>query len=159
MKPSYYFKFLHKFLTHKYYVFKYGLRLKVPIWQLITHDMSKLSWTELNGYVKFIFIDKDRDKFMLTWNHHLKHNKHHPEYWIIPNKKDSHKIEVLDMPEKYVREMIADWHGAGMAYVGHDDVSEWFIANQKRFNFSKNTTEILKRVLIEDDLENLSKLL
>lgn len=121
--------------------------------------MSKLSWLELNGYVRYIFVDKDKDKFQLVWNHHLKNNKHHPEYWIIPNKKDGHKMEVLDMPEKYVREMVADWHGAGMAYVGHDDVTEWFEGNHKRFNFSDKTKEILKVVLLEDDLEDLIKLL
>ena len=45
-------------LKHKYWVFRYGLKIGCPIWRLLTHDNSKLGWTEYQHYQRQFFGDK-----------------------------------------------------------------------------------------------------
>ena len=146
------FKFINKQLLHKYYIFKYGIKFGISFKQMLVHDLSKFSYTEIKGYV---YNNGNEDLYIAAWNHHLKNNKHHSEYWVIPDKKNPKKILTLDMPEKYIREMIVDWHSAGMAYVGKDDVEDWLADNHDRFNLSDNTKIILIKILKEIGKDNL----
>jgi hypothetical protein len=38
-------------------------------------------------------------------------------------------LKALPMPEKFVREMVADWMGAGRAITGRWDVNDWYRPN------------------------------
>lgn len=147
-------KYLKKQIIHKYYIFEYGIKFGISFKQMLLHDLSKFSYTEIKGY---LYNKGNDDLYYAAWNNHLKRNKHHSEYWIIPNKKNPKEIMVLDMPEKYVREMIVDWHSAGMAYAGKDDVDEWLVDNHNKFNMSDNTKKILVKVLIEIEKPNLAQ--
>lgn len=122
-------------LKHKWYVLKAGLKLGVPLWQLLRHDTSKLGRTEYTHYQRWFFEDKnDPIRFAQAWLHHQNSNPHHWEYWI---SRTPHKIGAggdyiptpLPIPERYVREMVADWVGAGLAYTGKMDVQEWLNKN------------------------------
>jgi hypothetical protein len=44
---------------------------------------------------------------------HLHRQPHHWQHWILVNDTDG--TQVLRMPEKYVREMVADWRGVSVA--------------------------------------------
>jgi hypothetical protein len=103
-------------------VFLAGLCTGAPIWNLIIHDWSKFTRNEYPHYQKQFFGDKsDPEGFIKAWIHHQNHNPHHWEYWIprtghgrcTPPYKDN---EPVKMPDCYVKEMIADWLGAGRAY-------------------------------------------
>ena len=100
-------------LRHKWFVLKAGLHLKVPIMQLLLHDMSKFSWHEWSAYAKANIDDDGYTKHVLktpeylaAWNHHQKHNPHHWQYWVLFN---GHNTNFLEIPERYLREMVADW--------------------------------------------------
>jgi len=133
-------KYLNLTLKHKYYVFNAGLRLKVPIWQLIIHDWVKFLPCEAPYYGRQFFGDKsDPLGFTYAWLHHQR-QKHHWEAWIPitgHNRGGYKDLEPLPMPEKYVREMIADWLGASKAYSGKYPKSkeEWNWFNE---NYDKN---------------------
>lgn len=107
-------------LKHKWFVFKAGLKLKVPIWRLLKHDLSKLSKKEYRAYQNQFFGKKNELEFSKAWLHHQNHNEHHWEYWIMRTVhfKQESTTCVLEMPEVCVREMIADWIGASRAYEG-----------------------------------------
>lgn len=142
-------------LKHKYYVYLAGRKLRVPIWQLIIHDLSKFSRAELPAYGRQFFGTKDRPhEFGRAWEHHWQNNPHHWEWWANgkfewnPATKNT-VLTPIEMPEKYVREMIADWMGASRAYAGkfpseNLDEWEWF---QKNFNKIKLHPATRKRVL------------
>lgn len=103
-------------LKHKWFVFVAGRRLCVPIWRLLKHDLSKLSFKEYIHYQRYFFSkDKEvyKDSFQKAWLHHINHNEHHWEYWFMRNKTETVPIE---MPDVCIREMIADWIGASRAY-------------------------------------------
>lgn len=93
------------------------------------------------------------EAFEKAWNHHQKLNKHHWQYWILfsdradPTAK--YRYSLLPMPDKYVREMVADWMGAGRAITGSWEFAHWYVRN--RHNMLLHTrTRVYVEQLIEE---------
>lgn len=122
------FKYLAITLRHKWFVLIAGLRTKTPIWQLLIHDWSKFTPSELPHYARrFYGSNNDHDGWLRSWIHHQNHNPHHWEYWFTRSGGQGFKEnEPASMPEKYVREMVADWLAASRSYEG-----EWPKSLQK----------------------------
>lgn len=121
-----YFKYLTR---HKYFVFKAGLSLGVPIHRLVIHDWSKFTPFEWIAYVHNFYDKQPRSKvvkeeFNRAFLHHIHHNKHHWQYWVLRLEYGEPKI--LRIPPMYAREMVADWMGAGRAITGKWDIEEWY---------------------------------
>ena len=114
---------LRKICIHKYWVARYCFKCGL-YWQGITHDLSKLSWTEFWESVRYYQGDSSpineakKDKgYSLAWQHHKGHNPHHYEHWT--DNYDS-ETTCIAMPYKYAVELICDWIGAGRAYQSKD---------------------------------------
>lgn len=145
-------KYLILTLKHKYFVFLACRRMKVSLWQALIHDWTKFLPAELPHYDRHFFGDRgDPAGFEAAWLHHQNHNPHHWEYWI--SRAEHFKSETgdgcIEMPEKYVREMIADWMGAGRAYTGSWDITEWLNKNLSRIRVHPNTRRLLNDLLLE----------
>jgi len=117
-------KYLILTIKHKWFVLLAGMKLGVPIWRLLLHDMSKFYPSELPHYGRQFFGKADNPKgFIHCWLKHQNRNKHHWEFWIprtghnrcTPPYKDN---EPIPMPNVYIKEMVADWMGASRAYEG-----------------------------------------
>jgi len=149
-------------LKHKWYVFRMGLKFRVWWHQLIIHDWTKLLPVEWFGYARFFFGQQNnrgrsissvmkevdprvKEAFQRAWNHHQKHNPHHWQYWVV--LKDGGHLEALEMPERFVREMLADWAGASLAIKGVDDTPNWYQANRGGMVMHKNTTKLVEELL------------
>lgn len=134
---------------HKYYVWVAGRKLGVPIWQLITHDLSKFSPEEFPYYRK-AFFEGDRKALAPGWLHHMNSNRHHYNYWLLRggrHKIDESGITAIDMPRKYVLEMVADWMGAQMTYQHNWDSREWIKKHLPEMQLSDNTMIVLFNIL------------
>ena len=125
-----YFKHFYTITKHKWYVgiecWRRGL-----YWQGIIHDLSKYSFTEFFVSAKYFEGDNYtvRDKsgydinyqkrkrvekeYSIAWLNHKAKNKHHWIYWT--DMEDGEWIAV-SMPDKYIKEMVCDFIGAGKAY-------------------------------------------
>ena len=136
-----YIVYMKYIIRHKWFVLKAGMKYFPSLhllYRLLVHDLSKLSPCEYIAYAK-CFYKPDGSKqynedtnFCLAWNHHQKRNLHHWQYWVL--KYDRGENEFLPMPDIYIKEMVADWVGAGMAVTGKwDNVFEWY----KKANISK----------------------
>lgn len=114
--------YLRYVIRHKFFVFIAGLHYKAPFWRLIIHDWSKFLPSEWTPYAKTFYGSdgssryKEHPSFGRAWNHHQKRNKHHWQYWVT--LRDDGGVRAVKMPEKCVREMVADWAGAGRAIHG-----------------------------------------
>lgn len=124
---------------HKVYVFRAGIRLGVPLRQLIVHDWSKFLPSEFIPYTRHFFVtptkgtlEEFRQAFILHWSR----NPHHWEYW-----------GGREMPRRYVLEMLADWEGSGWAKNGRNDTSSWYKSNRLRILIHPAT-----RTLVESEL-------
>lgn len=121
-------------IKHKAFVFRAGLRTGAPIWRLIIHDWTKFTLSEAPHYGRQFCGDQgDPLGFSYAWLHHQRNNPHHWEYWIpvTGHNRGGYKDgQPLPMPKWAVREMVADWMGAGRAYEGRwpekfDDWTWW----------------------------------
>jgi hypothetical protein len=144
---SAHFKYLQYVLRHKWFVFQAGRLLHVNWFQLLIHDWSKFTIGEWFPYVYFFYRRPNQPMgagktgymhkpgqdiaFDVAWNHHQKVNKHHWQFWVLIRDNDDPKFLALPMPTKYVREMVADWMGAGMAQ-NNPDVGAWYQNNREK---------------------------
>ena len=125
-------RYLKYVLRHKYFVFIGGVKLNVSLWQLLIHDWTKFLPIEWRGYVERMELSKnstwqsadDTDLYRIAWRHHWSSNPHHWQHWVFDGV-------AREMPEKYVREMVADWYGAGHAQ-GKPNIKQWWETTQDR---------------------------
>ncbi len=147
MLPS--LRFLHATIVHKWHVYCAGRRLGIGRWQLLIHDLSKFRPAEFVPYGKFFYAlpgaswlkavpdPSAKSRMLQGWLTHIQRNPHHWQHWCLINgasvvashgtKVKTNPVEALPMPRKYVREMLADWMGAGRAYQGvyPTSIAEW----------------------------------
>ena len=103
----------HKLLVMRH-CFKIGLYR-----QGIMHDLSKYMPSEL--LMGFMYYDdgksspnngERRDKgYSNAWMHHKGRNRHHFEYWTdysLHPSEAKHHLQAVEMPRKYVAEMLLD---------------------------------------------------
>ena len=134
-----YWKYLKQLLRHKWFVFL-ETRRRGMMWLGIVHDLSKFRLDEFIPYARFFYgnypeptyssagqaLTYDaKQEFYQAWNRHQKRNKHHWQYWMLTNDSEEPQTICLPMPIKYMREMLADWYGAGRAY-GNPDTPAWY---------------------------------
>jgi hypothetical protein len=127
-----YLRYFWSVLRHKWFVFVAGRRLGVSLWQLVIHDLSKFSPAEFGPYARRFGAGRggavdhsaDTEEWRAAWAHHWQNNPHHYEYWC-----GGDGALLMPMPEHFVREMVADWCGAGRAYTGRWEVHEWYAKN------------------------------
>lgn len=142
-------------LKHKWFVLLAGLELGgIPLWRLLIHDLSKFMPSEFLPYQRQFVGDKsDPEGFAVAWLHHQNSNPHHWEYWITRSdhsKGGSGAVDnCLPMPETYVREMVADWIGAGRTYTGASDISVFLHKNFHKMEMHPLTVQRLMSVLDE----------
>lgn len=146
-------RYLKKLLRHKWSVFQAGIRLGVPIWQLIIHDWHKFRPDEWLPYARTFegktTIDRQPNpEFAIAWLLHQNRAPHHPEYWV----SRSGRIKgPLPMPERYIREMVADWLGASKVYDGKWPRSleswDWFQKNFEKMALHEHSKERARELL------------
>jgi len=122
-------RYLRFVLRHRWFVFVASCRLGVP-WRGLTHDLSKFRPSEWRAYADYFYGRPDQRAFDLAWLLHQHRNAHHWQYWLL--RLDDGNEQVVAMPERYRREMVADWVGAGRAISGTKDWRPWYEANRDR---------------------------
>lgn len=144
-------KYLESLEAHILYVQQAGRRLGVAEHQLEVHDLSKYSMDEFPFYAMHFHGPGDPDGFARAWLHHMNYNPHHWQHWIFPDgfTPKGSKVEngVVEMPQRYALEMVADWYGASMAYTKSWDMSEWLTKNMPRIKVHSQTAAYLRQVL------------
>lgn len=147
--------YLKYLLRHKWFVLLSTWKTGSTLWAGLRHDLSKFRPSEwipsartfytLNGDKRYVStLEYDR-----AWLLHQRRNPHHWEFWILV---DNAACAALEMPQHYVREMVADWMGAGRAITGRWEVGEWYEKNKRTMLLHANT-----RKLVEDILEELGR--
>lgn len=131
-------------VEHICLVHRYGKEYGISQAQLNLHDQSKWTKHEYPFYADRFWGTKEHNrKFISAMNHHYKHNMHHPEYWL---KQGGEKVE---MPRKFVMEMIADWKAASYQYTGSDNIQDWLNTKLKIDRFHPATLDLLRKELAD----------
>lgn len=142
--------------------FKCGL-----YWQGLTHDLSKYSHTEFWNGVKYFtgtaspHVGERKVKgYSDAWLHHHNRNKHHAEYWVdIVDGKST----PINMPFKYLAEMICDRVAASMIYLGdkYTDAAplDYYLAHMDENQFDEATRATLETALVRIKMDGLETVL
>lgn len=95
--------------------------------------------------------------FDKAWLLHQRRNKHHWQYWLlIEDSGDTRNIggmgyfkqvKMIPIPEGYLREMAADWAGAGRAITGKWEVKIWYLKNQEKIVLDHITRKRLHQLI------------
>lgn len=108
---------------HKLMVMKYCFRIGLYK-QGLLHDLSKYSPSEFLVGAKYFQGDRSPNNaereatgVSRSWLHHKGRNKHHFEYWIDYDMKSKEMLAGIQMPRKYVAEMIMDRICASKVYM------------------------------------------
>ena len=166
-------------LRHKWFVFLAGLQTKAPLWRLLIHDWSKFLPCEWIPYAAYFYgklawlKDNEPDDYRYwtlaqpyiaafdrAWLHHQHRNPHHWQHWVL--REDSGATKLLPMPEYFVREMVADWAGAGRAITGKWDVAKWYAANSAKIQLneqSRRTAETLLQIWASPEVAESAEML
>lgn len=151
-------KYVWLTIKHKIYVFRAGLKTGAPIWRLIIHDLSKFTPMEAPHYGRYFFGDKsDPDGYNRAWNHHVKANPHHWEYWVpLTGGRCGEDLKPIPMPMWAVREMVADWCGASKAYEGF---YPWELLLFDKWKWFKDHWPQMEVWMHDDTLKNLTEVM
>ena len=120
MKPWQHFKTITR---HKLLVFQGCARVGL-YWQGLTHDLSKYTPTEFWNGARYYqgtrspnAAEREEKGYSEAWMHHKGRNRHHYEYWTDMSRQ-TRRYEPLEMPRKYLVEMVMDRRAACLTYEG-----------------------------------------
>lgn len=138
---------------HRHMVIRHCAKAGI-LWQGLRHDLSKYSPTEFFSGARFYLGDRSPTEaerreygYSKAWMHHKGRNKHHFEYWTDYNYK-TRRVEAVEMPLRYVKEMFCDRVAAGKIYQGdkytNDNPIEYFLRGSAKSAMHPKTAELLE---------------
>ncbi|MBQ3566117.1 MAG: catalase [Oscillospiraceae bacterium] len=153
-------RFFKHFMTitkHRHAVIKHCFKAGIPL-QGLLHDLSKYSYDEFFGGVKFYQgtrspheAEREKYGFSYAWLHHKGRNKHHFEYWVDYSHVTK-KLIPVKMPLKYVKEMFCDRVAASKIYMkeNYTDASslEYFLRAKKNRFINQETSDLIESLLV-----------
>jgi hypothetical protein len=108
--------YLKYLLRHKLYFYQAGRRWGLPLWACLTHDWDKFKPSLFHAYALYHFGDWSREKFEPYMDRHVCAQPHHWEHYFYPHRRDYlWDTEPIEIPDRYILEMILDWEAAGRA--------------------------------------------
>jgi len=155
-------QYLWYVVRHRWFVLVECFRMGIP-WRGITHDLSKFLPSEWFPYAQYFYGEKSENPrdgtgyykptdtgnqaFDFAWLLHQKRNRHHWQWWILP--EDDGGTKVLKMGPYDIMEMVADWCGASRAqgHGGWAGVRIWYKENAQRMVLNNETRCIVDGLL------------
>ena len=111
------------------------------------HDESKYSEEEYEPYDLYFYGNKSSKvvkDFNYAWLHHIHHNPHHWQYWVLQH--DDEPEEVLEMPYEYVIEMICDWWSFSWKSGKLTEIFDWY-EKHKNMKLHPKTRKLVEDIL------------
>lgn len=141
---------------HRHKVIRHAAKCGI-FWQGLRHDLSKYSPTEfLPGARYYIGTRSPNERerelygYSKAWMHHKGRNRHHYEYWTDINIKTKN-IEPVEMPVRYLAEMVCDRIAASKTYNGKNYTDkhplDYFMKGKAKFHMHPNTAKELEKIL------------
>ena len=117
------------------------------------HDDSKYYQEEYDAYDKYFYGGRKTkaivDDFNIAWLNHIHNNPHHWQHWVLINDDPEEGTIALDIPYKYVLEMIADWWSFSWKSGDLYEIFDWYDSHKVHMILSKNTRETVEEILAE----------
>ena len=119
------------------------------------HDLSKRSKEEYDAYDRYFYgckRDGEADRkvleaFNYAWLHHIHNNPHHWQYWVLLNDDKDEGNIVLEMPDRYIFEMICDWWSFSWKNGDLYEIFNWWNDHQDYIQLGIDTKEKVLKIL------------
>lgn len=118
--------------------------------EIMYHDASKFEYEEYGAYDKYFYGEKTpevEEAFDAAWLHHIHHNPHHWQYWVLINDDESDGTKALMMPNEHVIEMICDWWSFSWKTGNLYEIFDWYEEHKDRMILHKNTRDLVEEIL------------
>ena len=110
-----------------------------------SHDMSKFSEEEFTPYAEYFYGDnKSEIALNYAWLHHIHHNPHHWQYWIL---NEEYSTRYFEMPKPYVIEMILDWWSFSWKQNKLDEIFNWYEERRDKLTLNSDTRKYIEEIL------------
>lgn len=113
---------------------------------LDSHDRSKYTKEELEGYVSFYFPSENAEeretdfkKFVMAHHHHIHNNPHHIEYWFGVHEEGG--LTPLEIPDLHIVHILANW--VGKCNFNQDNFKDWVDKYFHKFLIEEETKKKL----------------
>lgn len=141
---------------HRHTVIAHCARTGILL-QGLKHDLSKYSPAEFIPGARFYLGDRSPTEaerqelgYSGAWMHHKGRNRHHFEFWTDYSPV-TRRLEPVEMPVRYVKEMFCDRVAAGKIYLGekytNDNPIEYFLKGNAKNCMHPETARLLEQWL------------
>lgn len=115
------------------------------------HDLSKFDMEEYVPYDQY-FYGKEKTpevkrNFQYAWLHHIHNNPHHWQYWILHNDEPGEGMVILDMPHRYILEMVCDWWAFSWKSGDLFEIFSWYDKHKEYMKLSDATRDTVEDIL------------
>lgn len=114
------------------------------------HDSSKMDSEEYQAYDAYFYGNKSAQvvkEFKKAWLLHIHRNPHHWQYWVLNCDEPDEGEICLDMPYKYIIEMICDWWSFSFATGDLSEIFDWYDKHQDYIKLSDETRKTVEDIL------------
>lgn len=121
-------------------------------WQIgLAHDASKTDTEEYDAYDKY-FYGGNRSyqvvqDFNYAWLHHIHNNPHHWQHWVLINDNPEEGEIIMDMPYKFILEMICDWWAFSWSKGNLREIYKWWDGHKDYIKLSDMTRKTVEDIL------------
>lgn len=112
------------------------------------HDRSKWSEEEYSAYDNYFYGDKSYRvvrEFDYAWLHHIHHNPHHWQYWVLMEDEGGQKA--LEIPEEFLIEMICDWMSFSIKKGDMRELFKWYDDHKGKMVLHEKTRKKVEEIL------------
>lgn len=126
------------------------------------HDESKVNKDEYEAYDAYFYGNNKSyhvcQDFNYAWLRHIHRNPHHWQYWVLINDDPNEGEIILDMPYRYILEMICDWWAFSWAKEDLTTIFGWYEEHKDYMKLSDKTRETVEDILgkIKTKLDELN---
>ena len=145
-----YFKYVCR---HKWYFAIVAYNMGVSFRSIITHDLSKFLPSEFFSYARTFYTQEgtstfiDSIAFNKAWLLHQRRNRHHHNYWAYTDDKGN--VLTINIPDKYVLEMIADWLTMEQTIPGSASAATYYLRIKNTAYIHPNTHQKIQSLLMK----------
>lgn len=114
------------------------------------HDQSKYEKDEYDAYDKYFYGDRSYEvvqNFNYAWLQHIHKNPHHWQHWVLINDDEALGIVMLEIPLKYIIEMICDWWSFSWKSGNLYEIFDWYAKHRDGMKINSVSRRILEDIL------------
>ena len=129
-----------------------GLEVNFDL-QFSEHDKSKYDREEYFAYDEYFYgynkSAKVVQNFNKAWLRHIHYNPHHWQHWVLINDEEAEGVICIEMPRRYVIEMICDWWSFSWSKGDLTEIFSWWDKHSNYIKLHPKTRRLVIGILNE----------